>query len=410
MGSDAEVLIVGAGIAGLRCALGCQQKGLDTLIVEATDRIGGRIRTDVVDGFLLDHGFQVLLTAYDECEAVLDYDDLDLATFEPGALIWTGSKFEKLIDPWRRPAQIIQAGLSPIGSFMDKLRVGRLRGRLARAPIDSIYSSAEQSTAEYLTSQQFSESFIKRFFQPFYGGIFLEPNLATTQRMFEFVFKMFGQGFAALPQKGMKAIPEQLHKQLKSGTVQFKQRVSSINSSEIELEDGRILRAREIVLASDMTNASKLTQNHIPDRGWNKTQCSYFTSRKSPLPEPIVALNGSGTGCITNIVVPTDVRAGYGNGNDALICVSTSEPVGADRLKEELQTWFGSEAESFEFIKDYHIPHALPRQLPGDNAFGQASLKTKSGIWLCGDYRYSSSIQGAMASGRLTAKAIIEQY
>ncbi|HAT59801.1 MAG TPA: hypothetical protein DCS60_03390, partial [Opitutae bacterium] len=152
----AEVVVIGAGIAGLRCAIELQSKGIQTIVLDASDRVGGRMKTDLHDGFRLDRGFQVLLTAYDECSSVLDYDTLKLGAFEPGAIVWTGSRMEKLIDPWRRPRQLLTAALSPVGSFQDKLRVGGLREKLRRKAVSTIYEGEEKSTLEKLKEIGFS--------------------------------------------------------------------------------------------------------------------------------------------------------------------------------------------------------------------------------------------------------------
>tara|TARA_B100000900_G_scaffold81101_1_gene65360 strand:+ start:1911 stop:3161 length:1251 start_codon:yes stop_codon:yes gene_type:complete len=405
----AEVVVIGAGIAGLRCAIELQSKGIQTIVLDASDRVGGRMKTDFHDGFRLDRGFQVLLTAYDECSSVLDYDTLKLGAFEPGALVWTGSRMEKLVDPWRRPRQLLTAALSPVGSFQDKLRVGGLREKLRRKAVSAIYEGEEKSTLEKLKEIGFSTPFIETFFRPFYGGIFLENDLSTGSKMFEFVFKMFGQGYAALPQDGISAIPLQLSKRLNPNTVRTKQRVVKLAPNNITTEEGSRFTAQHIVLATDMNSANKLAKNESLDRDWNGTYCHYYAAQNSPLPEPFIALNGSGKGDITNIAVPTDVNRGYASDSESLICVSTSKPVSKDELAPELYSWFGNVSKDFRFLADYSIPHALPRQLPSDNAYGEAELRSPAGHWICGDYRYSSSVQGAMASGRRVGEAVCKE-
>lgn len=410
MKQDADAIVIGAGVAGLRCALGLQEQGLKPMLLEANSRVGGRIRTDSLEGFQLDRGFQVLLTAYDECQSILDYDSLELGVFEPGALVWTGSKFEKLIDPWRRPKQLIQSALSPIGSIGDKLKVGGLKEKLKRKSVESIYEGNDTSTLDHLQEVGFSADFIESFFRPFYGGIFLENELSTSSRMFEFVFKMFGQGYAALPQEGMEAIPKQLCGRLEPDVVQLSAPVQKIGPDYVLSKSGDRYEAPHIVLATDMKTAEALTGGVIPDRGWHATQCSYFAAPRSPLPDPIIALNGSGSGSITNIAVPSDVTSGYSQNGESLICVSTSVPVSKGILIEELNVWFGNITKDFRHLADYRIPQALPRQSPGDNPYGKAPLRDKAGRWMCGDYRFSSSIQGAMASGRIVAEAISERF
>ena len=186
-----EVLIVGAGLAGLCCARALQKQGVDFLVLEAADGVGGRIRTDVVDGFRLDRGFQVFLTSYPEAKAVLDYDALDLKPFWPGALVRFRSKFHELADPGRRTFTAMNSVFSPIGSMADKLRVARLRARTLRGSIEDRFRDPETTSLQMLRDCGFSPSMIDRFFKPFLGGIFLDPELQTSSRMLSFLFRMF---------------------------------------------------------------------------------------------------------------------------------------------------------------------------------------------------------------------------
>lgn len=126
----ADVVIVGAGLAGLSCACQLTRDGLSSMLIEASDGIGGRARTDEVNGFLLDRGFQVLLTEYPEAKRVLDYPALRLHSFEPGALIRTNGKFHRVADPWRLPSAMLSTLSAPVGTVADKLSLGKLRQRL----------------------------------------------------------------------------------------------------------------------------------------------------------------------------------------------------------------------------------------------------------------------------------------
>lgn len=404
--NKADVIVVGAGVAGLRCALELEQKGLDVIVLEASDRVGGRIRTEHVDGFQLDVGFQVLLTAYDECQSVLDYGALALGHFQPGAFVWNGAQMHALVDPWRRPAQLLRAALSPVGSLRDKFKVAQFKHRLAQTEVDAIYRHPEVATAVLLHDLGFSKRMIASFFRPFYAGIFLEPELATSSRMFEFVFKMFSQGYAALPASGMQAIPMQLAQRLKPHTIRLQQRVEHVAPTAVTVADTGRFEARHVVLATPMSDTATLLPDSCADRGWHATQCHYFCTDEKLLAQPMIALNGSGHGAITNIAVLSDVNAGYTPDQRSLMCVSTASVVTARDVKQELKKWFGTKAESCHWLKSYDIPQALPRQNVGDNAWGHAKLQTPSKVWLCGDYRYSSSIQGAMASGRMVGEAL----
>ncbi|MDQ8188398.1 NAD(P)/FAD-dependent oxidoreductase [Pelagicoccus sp. SDUM812002] len=408
--NEYDAIIVGAGLAGLSAAISLADAGRSVLLLEKSDRVGGRLRTDQQDGFLLDRGFQVLLTAYPQCKRLLDYDRLNLGKFEPGALLWNGQDFELVADPFRHPELILKTLKSRTGSITDKLRIAKLATKLSACSIDAIYERPESSALEALRSEGFSDSMIERFFRPFFSGIFLESGLASTSRMLNFVFKCFGTGYAALPAGGMAEIPQQLAKRLSPEQILFNQSIDQVTPRSVSTESGQTYRAKQVILATDMHAAARLSPS-VEDRGWNATRCFYFSAPKSPLVRPMIALNASGTGIIENLCVPSDISASYAPEGKSLLCVSVkdSSDIDASRLSSELQKWFGPQASDFELLKQFSIPMALPRQLPGDNPFGAASLRDELGVWLCGDHRFSSSIEGALRSGERVAQSILEE-
>jgi phytoene dehydrogenase-like protein len=188
-----RVLIVGGGLAGLACAIRLQEAGARPFIFEGSDGVGGRVRTDAVDGFLLDRGFQVFLDAYPEAGDLLDKDSLDLRAFRPGALIYTTAGLRRVMDVFREPRHLVESVFAPVGSLADKLRVAALKWRLKRLSAADIARHDDMTTEAYLTRAGFTPPMIGGFFRSFYGGIFLERELQTSSRMFEFTFKMFSQ-------------------------------------------------------------------------------------------------------------------------------------------------------------------------------------------------------------------------
>lgn len=414
------VIIVGAGLAGLCCAKRLHQAGIDFMILEASDRVGGRIQTDEVDGFLLDRGFQVLLTSYPEAQRLLDFDRLQLRAFLPGAMVRHGGRFHTLVDPWRSPLAALPAAFSPIGTLFDKLRVGRLRRESVRGTIEERFADPESTTMHRLQSMGFTEAMIDRFFRPFLGGIFLDPKLSTSSRMLSFVFRMFAQGPATLPANGMKAVPEQIASSLPASTIRYCTRVLKVDSAKVQLDSGEEPEAGAVVVATEAPAAIKLlTGSDAPSPTISETgrgvTCLYFQADRSPLRKPILVLNGDGNGPINNLCVPTDVAASYGPEGESLISVTV---LGVEhdpsRLHEEvarqLESWFGPRTRAWRHLQSYPIPYALPDQTPPALAAPERPVRIAKGLYLCGDHRDNASIQGAMVSGRRAAEAVIRDF
>lgn len=424
------VVIVGAGLAGLCCARTLHGAGVPYTIVEAGDAVGGRVRTDVVDGFRLDRGFQVLLAAYPECRSVLDYGALELRAFEPGAIVRIPGRFCKISDPWRRPGSAPRSLVSPVGTLGDKLRVGGLRATLRTRSLDAIASTPETTTVERLEGLGFTESMIERFFRPFLSGVFLDRELGTSSRMFEFVFKMFGAGDVVVPDRGMQAIPESLARDLPPGSVRLDTRVDRVEevaesgSGWSVHANGARFEASHVVIATDGETSARLAGGDEPEARWNGTTCLYYDAPSPPIAAPSLVLNGEGRGPIGTLAVMSAIAPGYAPAGRALVSVSVLDDAEAkdggsggcasreDALESSVRThlgeWFGDGVDSWRHLRTYTIPHALPRQPPGVLEPWERPVRRRAGLYVCGDHVDQGSIQGAMVSGRRAAEAILE--
>ena len=410
------VLIIGAGMAGLACALRLQEAEIPLQIFEAGDEVGGRVRTDKVDGFLLDRGFQVYLDTYPETGKLLDLPALDLRSFAPGALIYRHGRLHRLMDVFRRPASLGPSLLAPIGSLTDKLRVGLLRTKILASSFERIAQRPDRSTETYLREAGFSEPMIEHFFRAFYGGIFLERDLHTSSRMFEFTFKLFGRGSATLPAQGMGAIPRQLADRLPKGSLHLNQAVQRIDAKQrtVTLTDGQTIKGRAIVVATDGSTAHKLlTSGGKPAPAapnWRSVTNLYFAAEQSPVSEAIICLNGSGRGRVNNVCVLTDAAPAYAPAGQALISVSVLGLPDASDLSQqvlnELTDWFGPTTQSWRHLRTDRIERGLPEQLPGCDTGGIAEV---DGVWVCGDHLSTASIEGAVVSGQRAADAVRQQ-
>jgi len=408
-----DVVIIGAGLTGLSCAVRLHEAGLRVLLLEADRAIGGRVQTDQVEGFLLDRGFQVYLDAYPTAGNLLDLDSLGLGKFEPGALVWKGGEFRRVMDVWRRPKSALTSALQPIGNLFDKLRVARLRYRLRATPIAKLWAKSESTSEQYLADLGFSKGMIDTFFRPFYGGIFLERGLATSSRMFEFTFKMFSEGSATLPASGMQAIPLQLAARLPEGTIRLETAVLGLRAGAVELARGEAIPADHIVVATDGDQAATWLGAEVKAPKWQSVLGLYFDAPASPLGEPIIALNGDGQGLVNNVSVPSDVSPHYAPAGRSLVSVSVlgspDESNLEARVKSELTTWFGPEVADWRHLATYRIRKALPAPSPAEDFPGKACQNLGNGLYVAGDHLTCGSIEGAVTSGLETAEAILRK-
>ena len=377
-GRPHPVVVVGGGLAGLCCARRLTEAGVEVRLVEAADRIGGRVASDVVDGFIVDRGFQVLLTAYPEARSGLDLERLHLRPFYSGALVrCDDGRFRRLADPRRHPAAAVRSALSPIFSLTDILRLALLRARVRRIA-EGRRTAADMTTREYLERCGFSERSIARFFRPFFGGVFLERELATPMAKFAFVFTMFARGLAALPEAGMRAIPAQIADGLPEGTVMVGRRVERVVAPDVVLSDGERLRARRIVVATDVTSAAALLPGHH-DPGWHATVTLSFAAPEPPIEEPILALDATGEGPVNHLCVPSQVAPSYAPTGAALISASVVDSTAVERadleaaVRRQLRGWFGEAVDRWSLLREDRILLALPR---GSRPASSPSLST----------------------------------
>jgi phytoene dehydrogenase-like protein len=420
--AQADAIVVGAGLAGLACARELVRVGRRVVVLEAADRVGGRVATDTVDGFRIDRGFQVYNDAYPEGRRQLDLDRLRLGRFEPGALVAEGGRLRRVSDPWRRPLAAVRSLVDGTVGLADALRTARLRADAVRGvrgaglDPDAAASGSERTAREELAARGFSADFIRRFFVPFFGGVFLERALETAAPVFLFDFAMFSLGRACLPEGGMDAIPRQMAAALPADAVHVGARVRRVEPGRVWLEDGREMAARAVVVATDGPAAALLLpealRGQVPVRHQKATRLVAFAAERSPLSSPTLVVSAEPAGPIDNLTVPSDVAGGYAPAGRSLVKVSArcdwqggdAELVAAVRAQAE--GWFGNGPRGWRHLATVHVQRALPDESPAGRRLRPATPKLADGLFVCGDHCGSASINGALASGRRCAALI----
>jgi phytoene dehydrogenase-like protein len=404
--SQCDVVIVGAGLAGLSAAREIQRHGLSVIVLDSSDAVGGRVRTDIVDGFQLDRGFQVMLTAYPELQTQVDMRALDLRPFDPGALVWRNGKGHAVSDPFRKPQTLATTAFAPIGSVFDKARIVVLRARVLRRKSAVLLGGQDVSTDVALRAFGFSTKIINRFFRPLFGGIQLDPHLATSRRMFDVIFRSLSEGQSVLPSRGMHALPLQMASRLSEGTIHLNTRVNTVEGAKVTLASGESITARAVVVATDGPTASSLLG--IPIVESRKVGCVYFSADAPPTKEKYVVLDGTGNGPVLNVAVISNVAPSYAPADKHLIVAALPGVTDGDleaMSRQQLRSWWGPQVDSWKHLRTYVINHGGPVQKPPFSPKQRVDLG--NGLFVCGDHRDTGSIQGAMFSGRRCGEAVV---
>ncbi|MEM7276293.1 MAG: NAD(P)/FAD-dependent oxidoreductase [Actinomycetota bacterium] len=399
-----DIAIVGAGLAGLSAANELVRRGHQVTVFEAGDGPGGRVRTDRIDGHLVDRGFQILLEAYPYARSILDYRTLDLRKFAPGAMVRIEDGFHRIGDPLREPARLLDTVRAPIGSPIDKARILAFRRSVNRGSVTDIWDRPETTARQRLSDMGFSNRMIDRFLTPLFAGITLDPDLGGSSRVLEFVFRMLSAGDAAVPADGMGAISDQLADRLPAGALSLESPVDRVDAGSITLAGGEKIKADAVVVATGVTEAALLAE--IEDRGWRGVTSLWLAADEPPIDEPVLVLNGAGTDPINSLVVMSQVSDRYSPAGASTIVVSS--PVLRAGLVEDMRTqlrsWFGPVADSWRELRVDEIERAQPIQPVGLGPRG--AYLTPNGVWICGDHTTDPSINGALASGQAVAREL----
>jgi phytoene dehydrogenase-like protein len=405
--TDAEVVIIGGGLAGLAAARRLDRAGVDWLLVEAADRLGGRVASDVVDGFVLDRGFQVLNTAYPRLPALADLDALDLCPFTPGVLVRRGPSLHRLEHPLRRPGAIVEALRSPIGTVIDRTRFAAYVGYCAGGPVERLLSAPEVTAEQALLHRAgLSHAFVEEVARPFLSGVFADRSLSTSSHVLAMFVRSFARGRIAVPARGMGALPAAVAAPLPPGRVRLSTPVASVAPGVVSLVDGGTLRCRAVLVAASPTGAAALL-GFPPPRMLGLTTY-YHAADAVPLKEPTLVLDGDRREIVANTVVISQAAPSYAPPGQHLVSTSVVGVGGhpEPEVRAELARLYGVPVEDWSVVSVVEVPEALPAAPPPRGRL-RAPVALGDGRFVAGDHRDSPSIQGALASGWRAAGAVV---
>jgi hypothetical protein len=408
MRSKVEVAIIGAGLAGLNCARELTKANIDFQIIEATDRVGGRVTSDVVDGFILDRGFQLYNPSYAEGKRLLDYQALDFKSFTPGIAIRDNKRLRIVVDPFRSEDFRFNVLKDLPGGITSKLGLLRYFVQNLLQADANIAISKDISAQEALTRTGVKNDLLEKLFRPFLQGVFLESNLDTSRKFLDVVLKTFLRGIPCVPSQGMKAIPEQIASKISSENIIFNNKVMAITGNTINTEQGSIT-AKKIVIATDPTTA--ISWLELPAKTMHAVSTWYFKAdqevKNIVKTKPILFVDGQNKGPITNAVVMTNAAPSYSANNEVLVSASGISPfldTKTPDVKHHLAKIFGVDTSKWELIKKYEIKNALPAMNTPYSLV--SSNQISENLFVAGDHRATSSTNGSLLSGRYAAALV----
>lgn len=423
-----DAVIVGAGIAGLVCAIELTRAGRSVTVLEAEPEVGGRVRTTWQNGVAIDHGFQVLFTAYPVLTSYLDLPSLDLRSFRPAGNVVTTSGVSLIGDALRDPSLLIDAIRPGVIPLTDKLRLLALRHFARGLRVEQCFAAqyVAISTRAFLLQRGFTAQAIDGFFSPFYGGILLDRTLGAHAGVLLFTFKMLAEGDTAVPARGMGAIAEQLSSRLPAGTLRTGQRVQSIRTENgratgVVLVNGRIVEANHVVLATEAPTAATLALTAgvastvgAPALG---STTLYYTARTAPLPGRSLWLNAATDAVMSHAMTLTEVAPEYASGMALLAATAVGSAAAEtddvlDRavrreLSEIARTARLPELPPMTLVAMHRVPYSQFAQPPGMSALGPVISPDVLGLWRASEVMHSSSLEGAARGGKMAALAIV---
>ncbi|MFE5964423.1 NAD(P)/FAD-dependent oxidoreductase [Streptomyces sp. NPDC056463] len=401
-----DVVVVGAGAAGLACAGDLCAEGLRVALLEAGDTVGGRMRTDRVAGFTADRGFQVFNTSYPQVKRRIDLKALRLRPFTPGVLVHTEDGPRRFTDPSRRPKESRDLLPGRLASGRDLLALSALSARDALAPASVLRRGTDGTTRDALAAAGVSPRLVETFFRPFLSGVFLEDRLETSARFFHLVWRSMLRGTLCLPAAGIGAVPVQLASRLPQGVLRTGTPVSALTPGGVALADGCEVPARAVVVATGQRVAAELLPGlRVPD-GRTVTTV-YHAAARPPSEEPVLVVDSRRR--FLNTCVLTAVQPGFSTDGRALVSTSVlGSPDAADTaiLLGALGEVYGAETADWELVHRVTVTDALPA-MPGPTPLSRTA-RWAPGRYVCGDHRATGSLQGALASGARAARAVLD--
>ncbi len=406
-----DVVIIGAGLTGLSAAHHLQSRGHKVQIVESSGKVGGRCKSDYIDGFILDRGLHFFQKDFSESKNTFDYRTLRLESIYPGIIVYLKNNFHLISNPIRKVTDTLSMTFSPFMTLKDKMNLASLMAYLLTRSDENIKKLKNISTRKFLEKRGFSEKIIDTFFRPLGYAAYLDGSLEAPAYVFASIMKfgLFGQN--AIPAYGIGSIAVQLSEKLQKGTVKFHSKARNIHAHGVELASGEFIEAKSVIVTVPPHKIEEIhPELQSEEVDFNNVRCMYFATKTPPVNSPILLMNGGKRGLVGHIFVPTTIQRAYAPPGLHLINVTLRPNIPdidegdlIDEVLKELIDWFGIKVNDWTHLRTYHIEQALPKI---EDSHHFHFFREVNDIYYCGDYMYYGSVNNALLSGRHVAKAV----
>ncbi|MFG3317215.1 NAD(P)/FAD-dependent oxidoreductase [Streptomyces sp. NPDC048171] len=440
---QADVVVVGAGIAGLAAAHRLTSAGVTTTVLEAAHAVGGRQATEKVDGFRLDRIGHLLSTAYPELRRTPGLDGLALLPFAPGVLLHSEGRHHRAGAPagaggargalhavralasaprsipaprrtvgppraYGRPAPTprVRAG-APLGTAVDQARLGAALSRLASTPVERLMARPELPAARALAARGLPARTVDGFLRPLLAALLCDPDLTTSSRCADLALRAFAAGRLGLPEGGAEALPEHLARSLPPGTVHTGVRVTSVATNAVTTAEHGVIRCRAVLVATDARAAAALLPGlRVP--AFHPVTVVHHTTDQPPTTGTSLLLDADRGGPVAHTAVVSHVDPTRAPAGRALVSSTVLGPPPSDvdtAVRIHLSRLYGTSTTRWETLAVHHTPEAVPAMRPPHDP--RRPVRLLAGLYVCGDHRDTSTVQGALHSGHRASAAIL---